>query len=76
MLPPRERIGSLGGRTQVATLAADGLLNKGIALKLGITERTVSNYLFRIYNKLGISSRVELVLVLMKRPDIHRSTSC
>jgi two-component system nitrate/nitrite response regulator NarL len=61
--------------TQVAMLAAEGLLNKGIALKLGITEHTVSNYLFRIYNKLGISSRVELVLVLMKRPDIHRSAS-
>jgi len=25
-----------------------------------ITEHTVSNYLFNIYNKLGISSRVEL----------------
>lgn len=61
--------------TQVASLAAEGLLNKGIALKLGVTEHTVSNYLFRIYNKLGISSRVELVLVLMKRPDIHRGTS-
>ena len=46
-----------------------------IALKLGITEHTVSNYLFRIYNKLGISSRVELILALMKRPDIHRGAS-
>jgi hypothetical protein len=40
-------------RSPVATLAAEGLLNKGIALKLGITEHTVSNNLFRIYNELG-----------------------
>ena len=52
--------------TQVATLIAEGLPNKAIALRLGISEHTVSNYLFRIYNKLGISNRVELVLHVMK----------
>ena len=57
--------------TQVANLVAEGLPNKGIAQRLGISEHTVSNYLFRIYNKLGISSRVELVLYVMK----HREQS-
>lgn len=52
---------------QVVELVAEGLPNKEIALKLGITEHTVSNYLFRIYNKLGISSRVELVLYVMNK---------
>jgi DNA-binding NarL/FixJ family response regulator len=52
---------------QVANLGAEGLSTKEIAKRLGITEHTVSNYLFRIYNKLGISSRVELVLYLMKQ---------
>jgi DNA-binding NarL/FixJ family response regulator len=51
--------------THVANLVADGLPNKEIALRLGITEHTVSNYLFRIYNKLGISTRVELVLHIL-----------
>jgi DNA-binding NarL/FixJ family response regulator len=51
---------------QVANLVAEGLANKEIAKRLGITTHTVSNYLFRIYNKLGISSRVELVLSVMK----------
>jgi DNA-binding NarL/FixJ family response regulator len=50
----------------VATLVAEGLQNKAIALRLSISEHTVSNYLFRIYNKLGISNRVELVLQVMK----------
>ena len=53
--------------TQVANLAVEGLATKEIAMRLGITEHTVSNYLFRIYNKLGISSRVELVLYMMKQ---------
>ena len=54
---------------QVAGLVAEGLPNRGIAQRLGISEHTVSNYLFRIYNKLGISSRVELVLYVLKRRE-------
>jgi two-component system, NarL family, nitrate/nitrite response regulator NarL len=57
--------------TEVANLVAIGFPNKEIALKLGITEHTVSNYLFNIYNKLGISSRVELVLYIMKQRETH-----
>jgi DNA-binding NarL/FixJ family response regulator len=53
--------------SQVAELVAEGLPNKGVAEKLGISEHTVSNYLFRIYNKLGISNRVELVLYVKER---------
>ena len=51
-----------------------GLPNKGIALKLDITEHTVSDYLFNIYNKLGISSRVELVLYIMKQREARAAT--
>ena len=54
---------------QVANLVAEGLPNRGIAQRLGISEHTVSNYLFRIYNKLGISSRVELVLYVLKKRE-------
>jgi len=57
----------------VANLVAAGLPNKEIALRLGITEHTVSNYLFNIYNKLGISSRVELVLYVMKQREEHEA---
>jgi Response regulator containing a CheY-like receiver domain and an HTH DNA-binding domain len=57
----------LGQReNEVASLVADGMSNRGIARKLGIAEHTVSNYLFRIYEKLGISSRVELVLYVLR----------
>lgn len=52
---------------QVANLVAEGMTNREIAHRLGITQHTVSNYLFRIYDKLGISSRVELVLYVFKQ---------
>ena len=51
----------------VVNLVAEGLTNRDVAKKLGLSEHTVSNYLFRIYNKLGISSRVELVLYVMRQ---------
>jgi two-component system, NarL family, nitrate/nitrite response regulator NarL len=52
---------------EVASLLAEGLTNKEVSVKLGLSEHTVSNYLFRIYNKLGVSSRVELVLYLLRQ---------
>jgi two-component system, NarL family, nitrate/nitrite response regulator NarL len=42
-----------------------GIRNQDIALKLNLSEHTVRNYLIRIFNKLGISSRVELVLYVL-----------
>jgi DNA-binding NarL/FixJ family response regulator len=52
---------------EVANLVAEGLTNREVAAKLGLCEHTVSNYLFRIYDKLGLSSRVELVLYLLNQ---------
>jgi DNA-binding NarL/FixJ family response regulator len=41
---------------------AEGNTNREIARKLSISENTVKNYLFHIFNKLGVSSRVEVVI--------------
>jgi DNA-binding CsgD family transcriptional regulator len=54
LLTPRER--------DVVRLVAEGMRNQEISVKLNLREHTVRNYLFRIFDKLGISSRVELVL--------------
>lgn len=47
---------------QVVSLVAEGLSNREVANELRLSEHTVKKYLFRIFDKLGISSRVELVL--------------
>ena len=39
-----------------------GLKNREIAKKLGIAEHVVRNYLGIIYDKVGVSNRVELAL--------------
>lgn len=54
LLTPREE--------QVVALVAEGLSNREVALELGLSEHTIKKYLFRIFDKLGISTRVELVL--------------
>jgi two-component system, NarL family, nitrate/nitrite response regulator NarL len=46
----------------VVHCVAEGLSNRETAQRLNLTEHTVKNYLFRIFDKLGVSSRVEVVL--------------
>jgi DNA-binding NarL/FixJ family response regulator len=45
--------------------------NHEIALELGLTEHTVRNYVFQIFEKLGVSSRVGLVLYALSEPAIN-----
>jgi DNA-binding CsgD family transcriptional regulator len=49
---------------QIAQLAAEGLSNREIGQKLFVSHRTVGTHLYRIYPKLGISSRGELAAAL------------
>jgi DNA-binding NarL/FixJ family response regulator len=54
LLSPREE--------QVLHLLADGLSNRDLARTLKLSEHTVKNHLFRIFDKLGVSNRMEAVL--------------
>jgi two-component system nitrate/nitrite response regulator NarL len=59
----------------VVRLAVEGLSNRGIARELGLTEHTVKNYLFRIFDKLGVSNRVELVLSCLRQEQAARDVA-
>jgi DNA-binding NarL/FixJ family response regulator len=53
LLTPRER--------QVLGMVAEGLPNKIIAARLGISEHTVKTHLAALFEKLGVSTRAEAV---------------
>jgi len=53
-LTPRE--------VQVVALIVAGYTNKDLARKLGISEHTAKHHLTNIFDKLGVSNRLELVL--------------
>lgn len=61
MLTPREE--------QVVALVAEGLSNRDIARELNLSEHTIKKYLFRVFDKLGVSSRVELVIYAVNHGD-------
>ena len=65
LLTPREE--------QVVALVADGLTNRDVARELGLSEHTVKKYLFRIFDKVGVSSRVELVLYAVTRSSARQA---
>ncbi|HZQ68274.1 MAG TPA: response regulator transcription factor [Terriglobales bacterium] len=75
---PALRVLGAGGRRlltareeQVVALVADGLSNREIAGELNLSEHTIKKYIFRIFDKLGLSNRVELVLYAMNNSG-HR----
>jgi two-component system nitrate/nitrite response regulator NarL len=61
LLTPSER--------HVVNLVSEGMKNREIAQQLGLTEHTVSNYMYRIFDKLGVSNRLELLLYAMSHQN-------
>ena len=56
-----------GREVQVLRLVADGLANKAIAARLGITDHTVKYHLNSVLSKLGAQNRTEAVTIATRR---------
>ena len=64
--PSRER--------DVVELVTKDKKNHDIAFGLGLKDHTVRNYIFQIFEKLGVSTRVGLVLYALSEPAINEKT--
>ncbi|MDA0164373.1 LuxR family transcriptional regulator [Solirubrobacter ginsenosidimutans] len=58
--PADERTGLTVQERQIAELAAQGLSNREIAERLLLSPRTVGSHLYRIFPKLGVTTRAQL----------------
>lgn len=52
---------------EVVRCVTEGLTNREIADRLGLSQHTIKNHLFRIFDKLGVSNRIELLFVTMSQ---------
>ena len=52
---------------QITFLVAEGYSNRQISEHLDLSEHTVKNYLFRVFEKLGVTTRVGLTLYALKQ---------
>ncbi len=59
---PRERAQLSQREREIIILIAQGYKNREIAEKMFITEQTVKNHLHNVFDKLGVSDRLELAL--------------
>jgi len=62
---PRARVRLSPKELWIISGVTQGLRNKDIAQEVGTTEQVVKNYLRKVYDKLGVSDRLELALYCM-----------
>jgi two-component system nitrate/nitrite response regulator NarL len=53
-------------QSEIVALVADGRSNREISEVLHLSEHTVKNYMLRIFDKLGVSNRVEVILYVTR----------
>ena len=59
---PQNRFGLTARETEIISFITQGCMNRDIASSLSITEETVKRHLTNIFNKVGMSNRLELAL--------------
>jgi DNA-binding NarL/FixJ family response regulator len=75
-LPAANGLNLLSKReSDVVQCLVQGLTNREIAERLGLSQHTVKNYLFRVFDKLGVSNRTELLFMTLSQGGIADETS-
>jgi DNA-binding NarL/FixJ family response regulator len=62
LLAPKEYFGLTLRERQITEAIVEGLTNRDIAQQCSLSEQTVKNHLNRIFDKVGVSSRLELAM--------------
>jgi len=58
---------------EIVECVAEGLTNREIAERLKLSRHTIKNSLFRVFDKLGVSNRLELLLMTLSRQSNPQS---
>jgi two-component system nitrate/nitrite response regulator NarL len=73
--PPARDFGLTSREMQVIALIVAGYTNKDLARKLRISEHTAKHHLTNVFDKLGVSTRLELVLFAINHRLINEETA-
>ena len=62
-----------GRERQIAMLVVAGLSNRQIADRLVVSVRTVEGHLYRLFTKLGINNRDQLIQLISRHPSVRNT---
>ncbi len=68
----QNRFGLTARETEIISFITQGCMNRDIANSLSITEETVKRHLTNIFNKVGMSNRLELALFAIEHGLVQR----
>ena len=61
-----KELGLTERQTELAMLVAQGMSNSEVGERLGIAPATVKKHLEQVYNRLGVSNRTQLAVLMMR----------
>ena len=70
---PAKRLGLTAREIEMVSAIVDGYTNKEIAHRFSISEQTVKHHLSRIFDKVGVSNRLELALYSLNHGLVGKS---
>jgi DNA-binding NarL/FixJ family response regulator len=72
-LAPKDSFGLTPREFQIVEAVVEGLQNRDIARRFSLSEQTVKNHLNRIFDKIGVSNRLELAMFVVNHNLLNKS---